>query len=92
MSTFIKVKPPIAQNHWHAIEEKDLDGQSRSSATMTRPALSSPGPLPGGFDAGIHGALELFGIAKRWPREPCCSLNGAEMEKLEEFFRNLWLL
>ncbi len=46
--------------------------------------ISSP---QGWFDAGIHGALELFGIAKRWRRKPYYSLNDEEMEKLADFLK-----
>jgi len=48
--------------------------------------------LPGGFDAGMHGAMELFGISQRWRRKPYHSLTDAEMEKLTDFFQKLALL
>ncbi len=50
------------------------------------------GGLPGGFDAGIHGALELFGIAKRWRRATYYDLNETEMESLAGFFQDHRLL
>jgi hypothetical protein len=48
--------------------------------------------LPGGFDAGLHGAMELFGIAGRWRRPPYHSLTDEEMARLAGFFRDLSLL
>ena len=48
--------------------------------------------LTGGFDAGIHGALELFGIAQRWRRKPYYTLNDEEMERLAGFFKQKSLL
>ena len=48
--------------------------------------------LQGGFDAGMHGVYELFGIAKRWRRKPYYSLNDEEMERLAGFMRQKGLL
>ena len=48
--------------------------------------------LPGGFDAGIHGVLELAGICGRWRRPPYYSLSDAELEKLETELRNKGIL
>ena len=50
------------------------------------------GALRGGFDAGIHGALELFGIAGHWRRSPYYTLNNEEMEELAAFFKEKSLL
>ena len=41
--------------------------------------------LKGGFDAGMHGVYELFGLAQRWRRKPYYSLNDREMEDLKGF-------
>jgi len=50
------------------------------------------GQLPGGFDSGMHGKMELFRIAKRWRRKPYYSLNDEEMERLADFFKSKSLL
>jgi hypothetical protein len=42
-----------------------------------------------GFDTGIHGALEIFGVCQRWRRLPYYSLSNAEMEKLADFLGGL---
>ncbi len=36
----------------------------------------------GGFDAGIHGIMELCGLCKRWRRAPYVSLSDGEVEAL----------
>lgn len=36
--------------------------------------------LEGGFDAGMHGLLELADLAQRWRRPPYPSLKGFQME------------
>ena len=48
--------------------------------------------LPGGFDAGIHGTLELFGICGRWRRMPYHTLSDAEMEPLKAFYQKRGLV
>jgi len=46
---------------------------------------------PGGFDAAIHGILELKGLAQRWRRPPYYSLSDPEMEKLSDALeKNGW--
>jgi hypothetical protein len=36
----------------------------------------------GGFDAAMHGAMELLGLCGRWRRKPYYSLSDAEMDRL----------
>ena len=44
------------------------------------------------YDAGIHGILELYGLARRWRRPPYYSLDDAEMASLAEFLEGKGLL
>ncbi|MBT4819635.1 MAG: hypothetical protein HON70_28250, partial [Lentisphaerae bacterium] len=48
--------------------------------------------MPGGFDAGIHGVLELFGICQRWRRPPYYSLNDGDMDRLASGLQDLGIL
>ena len=92
LSTFITFKPEIAHRYWKAIEAGDLTEASAVIAEYDMPYFDFIVPLTGGFDAGIHGTLELFGIAQRWRRPPYHSLRDEEMEKLADFFKGKALL
>ncbi len=46
----------------------------------------------GGFDAALHGILELYGLAGRWRPGPYHSLTDAEMERLAGFLKSKGLL
>lgn len=92
LSTFLTFKPHIAHVYWDAIEAGNIPAAVEVIRRYDSPYFDFVFDLPGGFDAGIHGALELFGIAPRWRRKPYHSLNDAEMERLADFLRRLSLL
>jgi 4-hydroxy-tetrahydrodipicolinate synthase len=92
LSTFITFKPDIAKAYWNAIHSGNLLEASNIIRDYDIPYFNFISKLQGGFDAGMHGVYELFGIAKRWRRKPYYSLNEEEMEKLSEFFRQKALL
>ncbi len=92
LSTFVVFKPEIAHSYWKAIESNDLLKAREIISNYDMPFFDFISSLQGWFDAGIHGALELFGIAKRWRRKPYYSLNDEEMEKLADFFKRKSLL
>ena len=92
LSTFIRFKPQIARDYWGAIQSTDYGQAVEIIQKYDIPLFDFITALPGGFDAGVHGALELFGVAGRWRRKPYYSLNDAEMEKLAGFFKGLNLL
>ena len=92
LSTFISFSPEIARYYWEAIEARDLRTARAMIKGYDMPFFDFISTLPGGFDAGMHGAMELFGIAQRWRRKPYYSLNDADMEKLTDFFQKLALL
>ena len=91
LSTFMALKPKVAQEYWGAIQANRLSEAGRIVREIDMPFYDFLLSLPGGFDAGIHGALELFGIAKRWRRAPYYNLNETEMESLDGFFKELGL-
>jgi hypothetical protein len=39
----------------------------------------------GGWNAGLHGVLELAGLDRRWRREPNYSLDDKELAALSNF-------
>jgi 4-hydroxy-tetrahydrodipicolinate synthase len=87
LSTFMTFKPEIARRYWAAIEAKDVHAARRVISEYDVPLFDFIQSLRGGFDAGLHGLLEIYGLAKRWRRKPYYSLNDAEMEKLRGFVR-----
>jgi len=92
LSTFITFKPEIAHAYWSAIEAQNLTAAREIIAGYEMPFFNYIMGLPGGFDAGIHGMSELYGIYGRWRRKPYYSLNDEEMEGLAAHLRGLGLL
>ena len=92
MSTFIRFKPEVAQRYWKAIEAKDMQDARAVIREIDMPYFDQLMKLPSGWNAGMHGTLELFGMAKRWRRKPYTNLSDGEMEDLAEFFSGLGLL
>ena len=92
LSTFIQFRPDIAQDYWTATQTGDWQRAKEIIQVYDMPYFDFVLPLPGGFDAGIHGVLELFGIAQRWRRKPYYTLNDEEMERLAGFFQQKSLL
>ena len=92
LSTFITFRPAIAHRYWAAIESANLAAAAAVIRDYDIPFFDWVMGMPGGFDAGIHGVLELFGICKRWRRPPYYSLNDADMERLREGLRSRSIL
>ncbi len=92
LSTFLNFKPEVAHAYWSAIEANDLPAARRVIADIDMPFFQFISSLPGGFDAGVHAAYEVFGVAGRWRRPPYYSLSDEEMERVADFFRVRGLL
>jgi 4-hydroxy-tetrahydrodipicolinate synthase len=92
MSTYLWFYPEIAHRYWTAIESNDIRTAWDIANRYDQPYYQFTSALPGGFDAGVHGTLELFGICERWRRKPYHSLTDPELEGLAEFFRGLSIL
>ncbi len=92
MSTYISLKPEIAHDYWSAIGAADLETARGIIRDYDMPLFDYIMKLIGGWNAGVHGAMELFGVAKRWRRKPYYSLNDEEMEGLGGFFKGKGLL
>jgi dihydrodipicolinate synthase/N-acetylneuraminate lyase len=91
-STFIHFRPDITQEYWQAIQAQDWQCVKAIIQNYDFPYFDFVSGLTGGGDAGIHGTLELFGIAGRWRRKPYHTLDDAEMEQLKGFFQATGLL
>ena len=92
LSTFVTFRPSVTQDYWKAIQRGQLDKVRAVIRDVEVPWFDSIASLPGGFDAGMHGMLELYGLAKRWRRPPYYSLSDAEMAKLRSQLKKLRLL
>ncbi|MCG2660492.1 MAG: dihydrodipicolinate synthase family protein [Kiritimatiellae bacterium] len=92
LSPYLMFKPIIAHNYWKAIESGDEVKARQIITEYEMPLYDVLKSCPGGFDAGMHGIYELFGIVKRWRRKPYYNLNDEEIERLADFFKGLSLL
>ena len=92
LSTFMSFKPEISHHYWQAIQANDLTAAIQVIKDYEIPFNDFTETLTGTSDAAMHGALELFGLAKRWRRKPYYSLNDQEMERLADFFKSKSLL
>jgi len=97
LATFITFQPHITHEYWNAIQADDVKRAAQVIEKYEWPYFDFighhvAGNLQGGFDAGIHGTMELFGIAKRWRRKPYYSLNDEEMQLLKQFLRDRSIL
>jgi dihydrodipicolinate synthase/N-acetylneuraminate lyase len=91
-STFMNFRPEVAHAYWRAVQGHDWAAVRRIIGEIEMPWFDLITGLPGGFDAGIHGTLELFGICGRWRRMPYHTLSDAEMEPLKAFYQKRgWL-
>ncbi len=92
LSTLITFKPEVARQYWNAYIANDFQTASHVVRDIEWPWLDFIAGFSGGFDAAMHGILELYGLAGRWRPKPYYSLDGAEMEKLADFMRSKRLL
>ena len=96
LATFITFQPGITHEYWDAIQAGDVKRAAQVIQKYDWPFFDfirhHLGSSNGGFDAGMHGTMELFGIAKRWRRKPYYSLNDEEMERLKDFLKSRSIL
>ncbi len=92
LSTFMKFEPSIAHEYWAAVQTDRMHRAIAIVRDLDIPLFDCMMGFPGGFDAAVHGALELFGVAPRWRRPPYHSLTDAEMNRLRAFFVERGLL
>ena len=85
LSLHITFAPDIAWRYWKAIQENDIDAARAVIRDYDMPMFDYIMKSQGGFDAAVHGMLEIFGIAKRHRRPPYHSLTDGEMDQLKSF-------
>ena len=92
LSSFISFRPEVAHRYWKAIQANDIPAAAAVIRDYDTPFFDFISKTQGGFDAAIHGILELYGLAQRWRRKPYYSLNDQEMETLSDFLKGLSVL
>lgn len=91
LSTLATFKPSVAKEYWTAVQGGNLSRVREIIREIEIPWFDFIAGLPGGFDAGIHGMLEIQGLAQRWRRKPYHSLTDEQMEKLRAKLQELKL-
>lgn len=66
--------------------------RQRSSGSVTFPYGNSSSRATGGSTLGIHGVLELYGVAKRYQRLLYHALTDEELERVADCMRARKLL
>ena len=85
MTTF---NPDIARRYWNAIKTNQMDDAIAIVRDYDMPIFNYLLTIEGGFDAGMHGMLEITGLGKRYRRAPYHSLTDGQMEKLRDFLKS----
>ena len=92
LSTFSMFNPVYAQSYWKAIEASDLKEATRLIAEKDVPFFDTILKVKGGFDAAMHGMIELYGLGKRYRRKPYHTIADEDLADLKEFLIGLDLL
>lgn len=89
LSSFLHFWPDLVRRYWGALEEKRVADACRVIREVEKPLFRHLASYPGGWNAGMHGLLEISGRAGRWRRKPYYTLDDREMERLAAFTRAL---
>jgi len=92
LSTFAMYNPSFAQSYWKAIESKDLVEATRLIEEKDAPFFNTIIKVKGGFDAAMHGMIELYGLGQRYRRKPYHTITDGDLADLKEFLVGLDLL
>lgn len=91
LSLYMRFKPAVAHRYWDAIKTRDLPAAVAIINKYDIPFMDFCAAHGLHFDAVVHGAMELAGVAGRWRRLPYGSLDDEKMEKLRGFFAGVGL-
>ena len=91
LSLYMRFKPEIAHRYWAAIQAGNLPKAVAIINKYDVPFMEFCTKHGLHFDAVVHGAMELAGIAGRWRRLPYSSLTDQQMELLKGFFSSVGL-
>jgi len=85
LSTLVTFNAAVSKAYWHAIQSNDIPSAANIIISQDTPLFDFLSTIEGEFDAGMHGMLELYDIAKRHRRKPYYTLNDEELEALKVF-------
>lgn len=91
LSIYMRFKPAVAHRYWAAIKAGDLPAAVAVINKYDIPFMDFCASHGLHFDAVVHGAMELAGLAKRWRRPPYSSLDDAKMDALKGFLASVGL-
>ena len=92
LSTLGMFRPDISRAFYDACRRQDALEVRRIIRDYDIPYFDLLVKQPGGFDAGIHATMELFGFGTRYRRAPYGNLTDADMEVFRQGLRDLNLL
>jgi 4-hydroxy-tetrahydrodipicolinate synthase len=92
LSTFLTFAPQVAHDYWRAWQERRIEDATRIITEIDMPFFELITKRINNFDVGIHGTLEVFGLAERWRPKPYTSATDAEIEMLRAWFQEKKLL
>lgn len=87
-SLFSTFNPDIARKYWDAIKADRMDEAMIYVTDYDMPVMEYIIGLEGGFDAGMHGMLEIVGLGNRYRRLPYHTLTDSQMDKLRDFLKS----
>jgi 4-hydroxy-tetrahydrodipicolinate synthase len=92
LSLLVGFRPDVSRHYWTSLQAGDLVSARRVVSDCEMPLLDYLIALPGSWDAGVHGMMELYGFSGRWRRKPYYSLNDEQMAQLKAKLQALKLL
>jgi dihydrodipicolinate synthase/N-acetylneuraminate lyase len=89
LSTFLTFQPEVSDRYWQAWQAGRIAEAAEVIETIDIPFFNLISTMPGGFDAAIHGVMELKGLSGRWRPAPYHTLSDGEMEDLAEGLKKI---
>jgi 4-hydroxy-tetrahydrodipicolinate synthase len=87
LSVYMRFMPAIAHRYWNAVIQNDIKASVQIIRDYDTPFMEDlPAKLNLNFDALIHAAMEVYGIAERWRRNPYMNASDEQMELIKAFF------
>lgn len=85
LSTFMVFELHVARAYWSAIRADDLATARRIIVEDDQPFFDLVAGCHGGFDAGMHAAMEAIGLCKRFRRLPYANATDENVETIRAF-------
>ena len=92
LSTFAMYNPKVAKSYWYRIETGEIHGAARLIAEKDARFFRYLRTVKGGFDAAMHGMMELYGLGQRYRRKPYHTMTDEALADLKSRLIDLDLL